>query len=31
MVVQRFDEALRLLGLRDPNFQPLLRRASLEI
>jgi hypothetical protein len=31
MVVQRFDEALRLLGLHDPNFQPLLRRASLEI
>ena len=31
MVVQRFDEALRLLGLRDPNFQPLMRRASLEI
>jgi hypothetical protein len=30
MVVQRFDEALRLLGLRDPNFQPLMRRASLE-
>jgi hypothetical protein len=26
MVVQRFDEALRLLGLRDPNFQPLLRK-----
>jgi hypothetical protein len=25
MVVRRFDEALRLLGLRDPNFQPLLR------
>jgi hypothetical protein len=31
MVVRRFDEALRLLGLRDPNFQPLMRRAPLEI
>jgi hypothetical protein len=31
MVVQRFDEALRLLGLHDPNFQPLIRRASLEV
>jgi hypothetical protein len=31
MVVERFDEALRLLGLHDPNFQPLTRRASLEV
>ncbi len=31
MVVRRFDEALRLLGLRNPNFQPLMRRAPLEI
>ena len=30
MVVQRFEDALRLLGLRDPNFQPLMRRTSLE-
>jgi hypothetical protein len=26
MVVERFEEALRLLGLREPNFQPLMRR-----
>ena len=31
MVVQRFEDALRLLGLRDPNFQPLMRRTSLEV
>jgi hypothetical protein len=31
MVVQRFEDALRVLGLRDPNFQPLMRRPSLEI
>src|SRR5882757_3213644 len=28
MVVQRFDEALRLLQLHDPDFQPVMRRAE---
>ena len=31
MIVQRIDEALRLLRLHTPNFQLLTRRDSLEL
>jgi hypothetical protein len=31
MVVQRFEEALRLLRLHSPNFQLLMRRESLDL
>jgi hypothetical protein len=31
MVVQRFEEALRLLRLHSPNFELLMRRESLDL